>query len=56
MTAQVRRAVAEVDPNVPLEQVQTMAAALAVHLEGPKALGPALRAMRINPTIAMRAD
>jgi len=36
MTAQLRRALAEVDPNVPLERVQTMDAALAVEVEGPK--------------------
>jgi len=36
MTAQLRRALAEVDPDVPLERVQTMDAALAVEVEGPK--------------------
>jgi putative ABC transport system permease protein len=36
MTAQLRRAVAEVDRYVPLERVQTMDAALAVEMEGPK--------------------
>src|SRR5439155_7217161 len=36
MTAQLRRALAEVDRNVPLERVQTMDAALAVEMEGPK--------------------
>src|SRR5207247_813410 len=84
MTAQLRRALAEVDRNVPLERVQAMDAALAVEMQGPKfsmllltifaavvlgaasafllavacaaALAPALRAMRIDPTIAMRAD
>src|SRR5207253_9397138 len=35
-TAQLRRALAEVDPNVPLERVQTMDAALAVEMEAPK--------------------
>ena len=36
MTAQLRRALAEVDRDVPLERVQTMDAALAVEMEGPK--------------------
>src|SRR5205085_11180403 len=36
MTAQLRRALAEVDPDVPLERVQTMDAALAVEMEAPK--------------------
>jgi len=36
MTAQLRRALAEVDRNVPLERVQTMDAALAVETEGTK--------------------
>ena len=36
VTAQLRRALAEVDRNVPLERVQTMDAALAVEVEGPK--------------------
>jgi putative ABC transport system permease protein len=36
MTAQLRRAVGEVDRDVPLERVQTMGAALAVELEAPK--------------------
>jgi len=36
MTAQLRRALAEVDRYVPLERVQTMDAALAVEMEGPK--------------------
>jgi len=36
MPAQLRRALAEVDPDVPLERVQTMDAALAVEVEGPK--------------------
>ena len=36
VTAQLRRALAEVDPNVPLERVQTMDAALAVEMESPK--------------------
>ena len=36
MTAQLRRALAEVDRYVPLERVQTMDAALAVETEGPK--------------------
>ena len=36
MTAQLRRALAEVDPNVPLERVQTMDAALAVEVESRK--------------------
>ncbi len=36
MTAQLRRALAEVDPDVPLERVQTMDAALAVEMQGPK--------------------
>src|SRR3989441_11439890 len=35
-TAQLRRALAEVDRNVPLERVQTMDAALAVEVQGPK--------------------
>src|SRR5439155_1349883 len=64
VTAQLRRALAEVDPNVPLERVQTMDAALAVEMESPKFsmllltlfAAAALRAMRIDPTIAMRAD
>src|SRR5207237_3667259 len=36
MTAQLRRALAEVDPDVPLERVQTMDAALAVEMESRK--------------------
>jgi putative ABC transport system permease protein len=36
MTAQLRRALAEVDGDVPLERVQTMDAALAIELEAPK--------------------
>jgi ABC-type antimicrobial peptide transport system permease subunit len=36
MTAQLRRALAELDRDVPLERVQTMDAALAVEAEGPK--------------------
>ncbi|HMC54476.1 MAG TPA: FtsX-like permease family protein, partial [Gemmatimonadaceae bacterium] len=36
MTAQLRRALTEVDPNVPLEGVRTMDAALAQEVEGPK--------------------
>ena len=36
VTAQLRRALAEVDRNVPLEGVRTMDAALAVEVEGPK--------------------
>src|SRR5947208_14126983 len=36
VTAQLRRALAEVDPDVPLERVQTMDAALAVEMESPK--------------------
>src|SRR5438105_5033760 len=36
VTAQLRRALAEVDPNVPLERVQTMDAALAVEVESRK--------------------
>ena len=36
ITAQLRRALAEVDPNVPLERVGTMDAALAVEMESPK--------------------
>src|SRR5207248_9060770 len=35
-TAQLRRALAELDRNVPLERVQTMDAALAVEVQGPK--------------------
>src|SRR2546425_814672 len=35
-TAQLRRALAEGDPDVPLERVQTMDAALAVEMQGPK--------------------
>src|SRR5205823_5016634 len=35
MTAQLRRALAEVDPDVPLERVQTMDAALAVEMQAP---------------------
>src|SRR5204862_7372889 len=36
MTAQLRRALTAVDPNVPLEGVRTMDAALAQEVEGPK--------------------
>src|SRR5207237_493753 len=35
-SAQLRRALAEVDRNAPLERVQTMDAALAVEVQGPK--------------------
>jgi putative ABC transport system permease protein len=36
MTAQLRRAVAEIDRDLPLERLQTMNGAMAVEIEGPK--------------------